>query len=141
MSESNVISTTTNSLLEWTKPGTLTLTETGSGTLSVYGGNGTITASSHHLSSIYTLGYKEDASTNNSTSAIFPSITFMSCDENQKQINLKLNPEFNSLSVQDALKLSMLLFTANSINYNNSFSVYQFIKKNDLERHFKFETF
>lgn len=70
-----------------------------------------------------------------STSAILPEMMFNTFDDADQPIKLTLKPE-GSIGAYEALQLAMMIQA--SITSPRQFSVYKFVTKNNLERHFKF---
>ena len=71
-----------------------------------------------------------------STNPELPKTVFNSFDSAGAPIRLTLDPEPN-IAGSEALKLMMLLHAA--LSNPSAFSVYMYVKKQNLERHFKFE--
>jgi hypothetical protein len=72
-----------------------------------------------------------------STLPELPPFTLDSEDENGLYVQLTLCPESN-ISAQEALKLMLLLTSYNESR--NKFSVFGYVKANNLEKHFRFST-
>ncbi len=70
-----------------------------------------------------------------SQEADLPGVTFHGYDYEEKKIDMILNPE-STISTLEAFKIMLLINAAQQSPYK--FSVYAYIKKNNLERHFKF---
>lgn len=68
------------------------------------------------------------------TNADLPATVFHMHDDSQKEITMTLKPEY-SITAPESMKIMMMLAAA---IYSPQFSVFQFVKKNDLERHFKY---
>lgn len=68
------------------------------------------------------------------TNSDLPETVFHTHDDSLKPIQMMLKPEY-SVTAPEALKLTMMYFAA---MHSPMFSVYQYVKKNDLERHFKY---
>lgn len=72
-----------------------------------------------------------------SNSPILPSITFFATDSSGKKISMTLKPE-PSISAFQALKIVMLLQACSAQGAYQTFSVYEYVKANNLECHFTF---
>ena len=70
-----------------------------------------------------------------SQEADLPDVVFVSHDFDSKKITMTLKPE-PTISTLEALKITMLINA--SARTPTKFSVFAYIKKNNLERHFKF---
>ena len=70
-----------------------------------------------------------------SQEADLPDVVFVSHDFDSKKITMTLKPE-PTISTLEALKITMLINA--STRTPTKFSVFAYIKKNNLERHFKF---
>lgn len=68
--------------------------------------------------------------------ADLPSVVFNAYDENGKMLTMTLHPELAQMSIYDMFKINMLINSANHAPH--AFSAYAYVKKNNLERHFKF---
>lgn len=66
--------------------------------------------------------------------ADLPVTVFNTRDDSLADIYMTLQPEY-SITAPEALKIMMMLTAA---IYAPQFSVFQYVKKNDLERHFKY---
>lgn len=67
--------------------------------------------------------------------AELPGITFNGYDYDEKRVTMILQPE-STISTLEAFKITLLINAAT--HSPRAFSVYAYIKKNNLERHFKF---
>lgn len=91
--------------------------------------------SSQHTSPFSFNGQSNQTSASPSTSPILPNLFFQSFDNNNEKVLLTLKPEFNITSYQ-VLQIIMMI---HSVNTNPlSFSVFHFVKENNLECHFKY---
>jgi hypothetical protein len=70
-----------------------------------------------------------------SQSADLPKITFLGHDENEKPVQMVLDIEPN-ITTNELMRVMMLMNVAMT-NGTSSFSVYAYIKKHNLERHFR----
>ena len=71
-----------------------------------------------------------------STSSDLPSVTLLSYDAAGNRIEMRLEPEA-SITAHESTKLLMLVISA--LYNGDQFSSYEYVRKNDLERHFKFK--
>lgn len=94
------------------------------------------------VSSSYSIGnsYTTDAIIERQAkmSDTIPAITFSDYDENGSRMNLVLNPEY-SISAIDSMKISSMMFYISMVpQYHHEFSVLKYVRKHNLEKHFKF---
>ena len=99
-------------------------------------GGGGITINANVLNGSYTVSGGTSLKTvAPSTSPILPEIVLEAHDENGKRIEMELIPE-RTISAFECLQITMMLMAY--CDSPDSFCPLAFVKKNNLERHFKF---